>query len=81
MSDRDVLRLDHGFIIRAKKNPAATALVFQFVFPRPVTFPAAFAGSTARAATAATDTAAFTLRRNGWQAMQSMRRLRSVAPA
>lgn len=27
MSDRDVLRLDHGFIIRAKKNPAATALV------------------------------------------------------
>ena len=45
--------------------PAATALVFQFVFPRPVTFPAGLAGSTARAATAATASTSFTLRRNG----------------
>lgn len=42
-------------------QPAATALVFQFAFPRAVTFPANLTGSTARAATAASSAASFTL--------------------
>jgi hypothetical protein len=54
---------DMGLFIPGQ--PAATALVFQFAFPRGVSFPANLAGSTARAATAASSTAAFTLRRNG----------------
>jgi hypothetical protein len=54
---------DMGLFIPGQ--PAATALVFQFAFPRAVAFPANLTGSTARAATAASFTAAFTLRRNG----------------
>ena len=45
--------------------PAASAMVFQFVVPRAISFPVNLAGSLAKASTAATSAAAFTLRRNG----------------
>lgn len=46
-------------------QPAATALVFRFVFPRAVSFPTNLAGSLGLAVTAPTGAAAFTVRRNG----------------
>jgi len=46
-------------------QPAATALVFQYVFPRGVSFPTSLTGSTGRAATGATSLASFALRKNG----------------
>lgn len=49
---------DMGLFIPGQ--PAATALVFQFAFPRAVSFPANLTGSTARAATAASSAAGFT---------------------
>jgi hypothetical protein len=46
-------------------QPAASAMVFQFVVPRAIALPVNLAGSLAKAGTAATLAAAFTLRRNG----------------
>lgn len=46
-------------------QPAASAMVFQFVVPRAIGFPVNLAGSFAKAGTAATTSAAFTLRKNG----------------
>jgi hypothetical protein len=46
-------------------QPAASAMVFQFVVPRAISFPVDLVGSLAKAGTAATSAAAFTLRRNG----------------
>lgn len=46
-------------------QPAASAMVFQFVVSRAISFPVNLAGSLAKAGTAATSAAAFTLRRNG----------------
>jgi hypothetical protein len=46
-------------------QPAASAMVFQFVVPRAISLPVNLAGSLAKAGTAATSAAAFTLRRNG----------------
>jgi hypothetical protein len=46
-------------------QPAAAAKVFQFVVPRAISFPVNLAGSLAKAGTAATSAASFTLGRNG----------------
>ncbi len=46
-------------------QPAASAMVFQFVVPRAIALPVNLAGSLAKAGTAATSAAAFTLRKNG----------------
>jgi hypothetical protein len=46
-------------------QPAASAMVFQFVVPRAIGFPVNLVGSLAKAGTAATSAAAFTLRKNG----------------
>lgn len=46
-------------------QPAASAMVFQFVVPRAIALPANLAGSLAKVGTAATSAASFTLRRNG----------------
>ncbi|HVL73101.1 MAG TPA: hypothetical protein VM434_14630 [Beijerinckiaceae bacterium] len=54
---------DLGLFIPGQPPPGA--LVFQFVFPRAVSFAAAFAGSAGRAGVAATAPAALTIRKNG----------------
>ena len=46
-------------------QPAASAMVFQFVVPRAISFPVNLVASLARAGTAATSAASFTLRNNG----------------
>jgi hypothetical protein len=46
-------------------QPAASAMVFQFVVPRAIGFPVNLVGSLAKAGTAATSAASFTLRKNG----------------
>ena len=46
-------------------QPAASAMVFQFVVPRAISFPVNLVGSLAKAGAAATSAALFTLRRNG----------------
>ncbi len=46
-------------------QPAASAMVFQFVVPRAIAVPVNLIGSLAKAGTAATSAASFTLRKNG----------------
>jgi hypothetical protein len=54
---------DFGMFIPGQ--PAASAMVFQFAVPRAISFPVNLVGSLARAGTAATSAASFTLRKNG----------------